>query len=119
MPCLVYRKTFPAKSLNRLCSPAFPGWQIPSCQRDHIGINYRLLETYRSGHNGADSKSVSRGNPARGFESRRLRYFYVQIIILLPSDICLPHLSIPAMAQIHSPQAFSYPDGCYTVLQPC
>ena len=32
-------------------------------------------ERYRSGHNGADSKSDGRGNPARGFESRPLRHF--------------------------------------------
>ena len=31
------------------------------------------MERYRSGHNGADSKSDGRGNPARGFESRPLR----------------------------------------------
>lgn len=31
------------------------------------------MQTYRSGHNGADSKSVGRGNLARGFKSRRLR----------------------------------------------
>ena len=31
------------------------------------------MEMYRSGHNEADSKSVSRHKPARGFESHRLR----------------------------------------------
>ena len=37
-----------------------------------IIIKYKM-ETYRSGHNEADSKSVSRLKPARGFESHRLR----------------------------------------------
>ena len=32
------------------------------------------LEWYRSGHNGADSKSVCRLAPARGFESHPLRH---------------------------------------------
>ena len=32
------------------------------------------LETYRSGRNGADSKSVYRFLPVRGFESLRLRF---------------------------------------------
>ena len=36
-------------------------------------ISYEYLETYRSGHNGADSKSVSQLTLARGFESLRLR----------------------------------------------
>jgi hypothetical protein len=31
------------------------------------------MEGYRSGHNGADSKSVGQGNLARGFESHLLR----------------------------------------------
>ena len=65
------------------------------------------MQTYRSGHNGADSKSVGRGNLARGFKSRRLRAckkssqhcsatlggFHFSIKYLLPSNICLPHLS--------------------------
>lgn len=32
------------------------------------------LEMYRSGHNGADSKSACRTYPARGFESLHLRF---------------------------------------------
>ncbi len=31
------------------------------------------MERYRSGHNGADSKSDGQGNLARGFESHPLR----------------------------------------------
>ena len=33
-----------------------------------------FMETYRSGHNGPDSKSVGRLLSARGFESLRLRF---------------------------------------------
>src|ERR1700685_866824 len=34
------------------------------------------MERYRSGHNGADSKSDGRVIPARGFESHPLRHFF-------------------------------------------
>src|SRR5476649_3003125 len=36
--------------------------------------NISLTERYRSGHNGADSKSDGRVIPARGFESHPLRH---------------------------------------------
>jgi hypothetical protein len=39
-----------------------------------FGYNALLLERYRSGHNGADSKSDGRRNAARGFESLPLRH---------------------------------------------
>src|SRR5450631_3747982 len=38
--------------------------------------NISLTERYRSGHNGADSKSDGRVIPARGFESHPLRHFF-------------------------------------------
>src|SRR6516164_4143968 len=39
------------------------------------GLEYQPpMERYRSGHNGADSKSDGRVKPARGFESHPLRH---------------------------------------------
>ena len=65
-------------------APAFP--RIPAAPLDVKGTYFynriafagtyipcpKHMETYRSGHNGAHSKCVSRF-PARGFESLRLR----------------------------------------------
>lgn len=41
---------------------------------DEFDIIKKSMEWYRSGHNEADSKSVSRVKPARGFESHPLRH---------------------------------------------
>src|ERR1700735_2641600 len=38
-----------------------------------LTANFQVKERYRSGHNGADSKSDGRVIPARGFESHPLR----------------------------------------------
>jgi len=45
--------------------------------------------------------------------------FHFSIKYLLPSNICLPHLSIPEVARNHFLQASSCPDGCCMVLPPC
>src|ERR1700685_893356 len=41
------------------------------------------MERYRSGHNGADSKSDGRVIPARGFESHPLRHFFSKSLPVL------------------------------------
>lgn len=48
-------------------------------------------ETYRSGHNGADSKSVYQFMLVQGFESLRLRYLEIpcfQGISFIYGDLC-------------------------------
>jgi hypothetical protein len=57
-------------------------------------VRYPLLkwERYRSGHNGADSKSDGQGNLARGFESHPLRQ-YIEHLCGLQS--CFPASFLP------------------------
>jgi hypothetical protein len=43
------------------------------------------MERYRSGHNGADSKSDGQGNLARGFESHPLRQILDGIGLTVPN----------------------------------
>ena len=55
---------------------------------------HRPPERYRSGHNGADSKSDGRVKPARGFESHPLRHL---LLVLLCACVLAP--SGPVAAQ--------------------
>src|SRR5579863_8461673 len=51
-------------------------------------------ERYRSGHNGAESKSDGRVIPARGFESHPLRHFFCESILRLESLGLFPTASL-------------------------
>src|SRR5450631_4278301 len=48
------------------------------------------MERYRSGHNGADSKSDGRVIPARGFESHPLRHLIFEAFLRLESLMSFP-----------------------------
>src|SRR5450631_4544362 len=63
-----------------------------------IRLEYQLPpERYRSGHNGADSKSDGRVIPARGFESHPLRHLIFKSLLRLES---LEYFLLPAYCQI-------------------
>ena len=49
------------------------------------------MEGYRSGHNGADSKSDGQGNLARGFESHPLRQIINIHKVISVDMIYYPH----------------------------
>src|ERR1700723_3349612 len=50
-----------------------------------LTANFQVKERYRSGHNGADSKSDGRVIPARGFESHPLRHLIFEAFLRLES----------------------------------
>src|ERR1700692_2441277 len=54
----------------------------------------KLTERYRSGHNGADSKSDGRVIPARGFESHPLRHLIFEGFLRLESLRSFPTASL-------------------------
>src|SRR5580704_911105 len=58
------------------------------------GPTKRDLERYRSGHNGADSKSDGRVIPARGFESHPLRHLIFEAFLRLESLRSFPTASL-------------------------
>src|SRR5450631_112469 len=60
-----------------------------------IRLEYQLPpERYRSGHNGADSKSDGRVIPARGFESHPLRHFFSKSFPVLNAAPDFPTASL-------------------------
>src|ERR1700735_4412240 len=60
-----------------------------------LTANFQVKERYRSGHNGADSKSDGRVIPARGFESHPLRHLIFEAFLRLESLRSFPTAKLP------------------------
>ena len=68
-------------------------------------INFMDMETYRSGRNGADSKSVYQFMLIQGFESLRLRYIGIPLGILFYYIMMIP---MPINIHLRTPIKYLY-----------
>src|SRR4051794_6333677 len=74
------------------------------------------MERYRSGHNGADSKSDGQGNLARGFESHPLRQMPIIYAVFQVFIFCT-HLKTPQYSRGVSCTRLSVPFSTFNWVQ--